>query len=430
MRITIVGTGHVGLTTGTCLAEIGHMVTCYDIDQDKIKLLQQGCLPFYEPGLTELVKKNTENGRLSFTYSDQNALSNSEIIYITVGTPMGPDGKIDLRYLYSAADRIAEHITKEVIIVTKSTVPIGTNRIIKDRIQAVSSSRTSIKIVSNPEFLREGSSIHDTFFADRIIIGSDCKSSIEVIAEINQPFGIPIFKTDLESAELIKYSSNAFLATKISFINEIAQICEKVGANIEDVAYGMGLDSRIGSKFLRAGMGYGGSCFPKDVNALIHTATEHNLDLSIIKAANVVNRHQQDVLIKKAKQRFGSLQNKKAAILGLSFKPNTDDIRDSPALRIINMLLDEGVQITAYDPVSIENAKKIFGDDIYYSSSIEDSLLNAEMAFIVTEWDEIKNVPLSKYKELMTSPVLFDGRNCYSLEEVSQYPIEYYSIGR
>ncbi|WHY00921.1 UDP-glucose/GDP-mannose dehydrogenase family protein [Neobacillus sp. DY30] len=430
MKITLVGTGHVGLITGTCLAEIGHMVTCYDVDRDKIQLLKRGCLPFFEPGLNEMVKKNTENGRLSFTYSIRDALLNSEIIYITVGTPMGTDGQIDLNYIYTASDQIAEHITNKVIIVMKSTVPIGTNRIIKERIQAVSSGRASIEIVSNPEFLREGTAIHDTLFAERIIIGSDSKYAAEVVEKINQPFDIPIFKTDLQSAELIKYSSNAFLATKISFINEIAQICERVGANIEDVAYGMGLDSRIGSKFLRAGIGYGGSCFPKDVSALIQTATMHNVDMNIIKAANVVNQHQQVVLIKKAKQRFGSLHNKKAAILGLSFKPNTDDIRDSPAVRVMNILLDEGVQMTAYDPVAIENVRKLFGDDIYYSSSIEGALVNAEMAFIFTEWEEIKKVPLSKYKELMSSPVLFDGRNCYSLEEVSQYPIEYYSIGR
>lgn len=430
MKITLVGTGHVGLITGTCLAEIGHIVTCYDIDRDKIELLKQGCLPFYEPGLKELVKKNTENGRLSFTYSDRDALLNSEIIYITVGTPMGTDGQIDLRYLYSAADRIAEYISNEVIIVMKSTVPIGTNQMIKERIQSALSVPVSIEIVSNPEFLREGSAIHDTFFGDRIVIGCDCKYAAEVVEAINQPFGIPIFKTDLHSAELIKYSSNAFLATKISFINEISQICENVGANIEDVAYGMGLDSRIGSQFLKAGIGYGGSCFPKDVSALIHNAAKYNVDLNIIKAANIVNQHQQDVLITKAKQRFGSLQNKKAAILGLSFKPNTDDIRDSPALRIVNTLLKEGVKISAFDPVSIENARKHFGGDIYYSWSIEDALLNAEMAFIVTDWDEIKTFPLSKFKDLMSSPIIFDGRNCYSLQKVSQYPIEYYSIGR
>lgn len=430
MKITLIGTGHVGLITGTCLAEIGHIVTCYDIDRDKIELLKQGCLPFYEPGLEELVKKNTENGRLSFTNSNRDALLNSEIIYITVGTPMGTDGQIDLRYLYSAADIIAEYISNEVIIVTKSTVPIGTNQMIKERIQSALSVQASIEIVSNPEFLREGSAINDTFFGDRIVIGCDSKYAAEVVESINQPFGIPIFKTDLHSAELIKYSSNAFLATKISFINEISQICENVGANIEDVAYGMGLDSRIGSQFLKAGIGYGGSCFPKDVIALIHTAAKHNVDLNIIKAANIVNQHQQDVLIKKAKQRFGSLQNKKAAILGLSFKPNTDDIRDSPAIRIVNMLLEEGVKISAFDPVSIENARKHFGGDIYYSWSIEDALLNADMAFIVTDWDEIKTYPLSKFKELMSSPIIFDGRNCYSLQKVSQYPIEYFSIGR
>jgi UDPglucose 6-dehydrogenase len=430
MKITVVGTGHVGLVTGACLAEIGHEVTCYDIDHDKIEMMKRGKIPFFEPGLTELIDKNFENGRLSFTYNDCEAMSNNEIIYITVGTPMGPDGKVDLHYLYEAANQIAKNITKNVIIVIKSTVPIGTNRIIKERIEAASKFEITIDMVSNPEFLREGSAIHDTFFSDRIVIGSDDEKAAELVEEINKPFGIPFFKTDLLSAELIKYSSNAFLATKISFINEIAQLCEVLGANIEDVAYGMGLDSRIGPHFLRAGIGYGGSCFPKDVNALIHTATEHGAELKIIKAANLVNRKQQNVLVEKARQRFGSLQNRKAAILGLSFKPNTDDIRESPALRMASVLLEEGVNISAFDPVSIEHAKKHLGDAIDYSSSIEDALLNAEMAFIVTDWDDIKNFPLSQYEKLMQTPILFDGRNCYSLEEVSRFSIEYFSIGR
>jgi UDPglucose 6-dehydrogenase len=430
MKITLVGTGHVGLVTGACLAEIGHEVTCYDIDHDKIELMNRGNIPFFEPGLVELINKNIENSRLAFTYNDCEALSKNEIIYLAVGTPMDPDGKVDLHYLYHAADQIAKNITKKVIIVIKSTVPIGTNRIIKERIEAASKYEISVDMVSNPEFLREGSAIHDTFFADRIVIGSDCKKAAELIEAINQPFCIPIFKTDLQSAELIKYSSNAFLATKISFINEIAQLCEELGANIEDVAHGMGLDSRIGPHCLKAGIGYGGSCFPKDVSALIHTATEHGAELKILKAANLVNQKQQDVLIEKAKQRFGSLQDRKAAILGLSFKPNTDDIRESPALQMASMLIKAGVNITAFDPVSIENAKKQLGDDIDYSSSIEDALLNAEMAFIVTDWDEIKNFPLLGYIKWMKTPILFDGRNCYSLEEVSQFPIEYYSIGR
>ncbi|MEH7013232.1 UDP-glucose/GDP-mannose dehydrogenase family protein [Neobacillus niacini] len=428
MKITIVGTGHVGLVTGACLAEIGHEVTCYDIDSDKIELIKRGKIPFFEPGLIELVNNNIENDRLSFTNNILEALTYSEIIYITVGTPMGLNGKVNLHYLYDAADQIAKNITHKVIIIIKSTVPIGTNRIIKERIEAVS--KFEIEMVSNPEFLREGSAIHDTFFADRIVIGSESKKAAELVEEINRPLGIPIFTTDLQSAELIKYSSNAFLATKISFINEIAELCESLGANIEDIARGMGLDSRIGPHFLRAGIGYGGSCFPKDVSALIQTATEHGAELKILKAVNLVNQKQQDVLVEKAKQRFGSLNNRKAAILGLSFKPNTDDIRESPALRMVSVLLEEGVNITAFDPVSIEHAKKQFGDNINYSSSIEDALLNAEMAFIITDWDDIKNFPLSQYEKLMKTPILFDGRNCYSLEEVSRFSIEYFSIGR
>lgn len=428
MKVTIVGTGHVGLVTGACLAEIGHEVTCYDIDSDKIELIKRGKIPFFEPGLLELVNNNIENDRLSFTNNILEALTYSEIIYITVGTPMGLNGKVNLHYLYDAADQIAKNITHKVIIIIKSTVPIGTNRIIKERIEAVS--KFEIEMVSNPEFLREGSAIHDTFFADRIVIGSESKKAAKLVEEINKSLGIPIFKTDLQSAELIKYSSNAFLATKISFINEIAELCESLGANIEDVAHGMGLDSRIGPHFLRAGIGYGGSCFPKDVSALIHTATEHGAELKILKAVNLVNQKQQDVLVEKAMHRFGSLNNKKAAILGLSFKPHTDDIRESPALRMVSVLLEEGVNITAFDPVSIENAKKQFGNNINYSSSIEDALLNAEMAFIVTDWDNIKSFPLSQYEKLMQTPILFDGRNCYSLEEVSRFSIEYFSIGR
>jgi UDPglucose 6-dehydrogenase len=301
---------------------------------------------------------------------------------------------------------------------------------LKGRIEAAPQTGTTVEMVSNPEFLREGSAIHDSFFADRIIIGSDSKKAAELVEAINKPFGIPIFKTDLQSAELIKYSSNAFLATKISFINEIAQLCEKLEANIDDVAYGMGLDNRIGPDFLKAGIGYGGSCFPKDVSALIHTGAENGTELKILKAANLVNQYQQDVLIKKAKERFGSLKNRKAAILGLSFKPNTDDVRESPALRIASLLIEAGVKITAYDPVSTENAKNQLGDNINYSSSIEDALLNAEMAFIATDWDQIKSFPLSQYELLMKNPILFDGRNCYSLEEVSRFQIEYHSIGR
>lgn len=430
MKITLVGTGHVGLITGACLAEIGHEVTCYDIDYNKIEMLKLGVIPFYEPGLTELVKKNIENGRLLFTCMDKEALSDCEIIYITVGTPMGLNGEVNLSYLYDAVDQIAKNITKNVTIVTKSTVPIGTNQIMKERIEKRNPLKVSVEIVSNPEFLREGSAIYDTFSADRIVLGSDCKQAAELVEKINQPFGVPIFKTNLQSAELIKYGSNAFLATKISFINEIALLCEKIGANIEDVAHGMGLDSRIGPDYLMAGTGYGGSCFPKDVNALIHTAHNQEIDLKILKAANDVNQKQQIILIDKAKQYFGSLQNKKATILGLSFKPNTDDIRESPALRIIKALIEEGAKISAYDPVAMDNAKQQLGDTINYASSIEEALLDSEMAFIITDWDEIKKFPLSQYEKLMKTPALFDGRNCYPLNEADNSAIVYYSIGR
>ncbi|EPR29616.1 UDP-glucose 6-dehydrogenase [Geobacillus sp. WSUCF1] len=430
-NIAVVGTGYVGLVTGVCLSDIGHDVTCVDIDEQKVEKMKKGISPIYEPGLDELMKKNIENGRLHFTTSHKEAFKDAEVIYIAVGTPQKEDGSADLRFVEQAAKDIAENIERDgVVVVTKSTVPVGTNYKVRNWIKSHLKKDIHFDVVSNPEFLREGSAIYDTFHGDRIVIGADNERAASIIEEVNKPFGIPIFKTDIHSAEMIKYASNAFLATKISFINEIANICEKVGANVEDVAYGMGLDTRIGPQFLRAGIGYGGSCFPKDTKALVQIAgnVDHKFDL--LESVINVNNKQQVKLVEKARNRFGSLQEKKVALLGLAFKPNTDDMREAASIVIAKELVKDGAFVVAYDPIAIENAKRVIGDEIMYANSIEEALHDADIAMIITEWDEIKNLSLDTFVRCMKTPVVFDGRNCYSLEEVAKYNIEYHSIGR
>lgn len=315
------------------------------------------------------------------------------------------------------------------MIATKSTVPVGTNEKIRAWIQQHLRRPIRFDVVSNPEFLREGSAIYDTFHGDRIVIGADNERAAAVMEEVNKPFGIPIFHTDIHSAEMIKYASNAFLATKISFINEIANICEKVGANVEDVAYGMGLDTRIGPQFLRAGIGYGGSCFPKDTKALVQIAGDVDHQFELLEAVIKVNNKQQLKLVEKARSRFGSLRGKKVALLGLAFKPNTDDMREAASIVIARELLREGASVVVYDPVAMENAKRIIGDEVVYASSVEEALTDADLAMIVTEWEEIKQLPLDLYAKYMKTPIVFDGRNCYPLEEVKKHAIEYHSIG-
>jgi UDPglucose 6-dehydrogenase len=430
LNITITGTGYVGLVTGVCLSEIGHCVTCMDLDADKVEKMKQGISPIYEPGLEPLMKKNIKEGRLHFTTDDREAYKNAEVIYIAVGTPEKEDGSADLFYIDEAAKSIGRNVRENVVVVTKSTVPVGTNHKIKSIINQYKLNHINVEIVSNPEFLREGSAIHDTFNGDRIVLGAESNTAADLIEEINKPFGIPVIRTDIPSAEMIKYASNAFLATKISFINEIAAICEKLGANIDAVALGIGQDSRIGPKFLNAGIGYGGSCFPKDTKALVQIAgdVEHKFDLleSVIK----VNNDQQSLLVKKAKERLGSLKGKKVALLGLAFKPNTDDVREAASLTIIKELLEEGAIIVAYDPVAIHNAKKILGDTIFYTDHIESAITDTDATFIITEWEEIRSFPLNKYVELMKHPIIFDGRNCYKVEDIKELEIEYISIGR
>ncbi|WP_456273179.1 UDP-glucose dehydrogenase family protein [Bacillus sp. AK031] len=431
MKIAVAGTGYVGLVTGVCLAEAGHVVTCYDISQDIIDSLNSGQSPIYEPGLDELLKKNIEASRLLFTTDASMAYKEKECIFIAVGTPEGPDGSANLEYVESVLKKIADTIKDDTILVIKSTVPVGTNdwakRIMKER----TPSSVKVEFVSNPEFLREGSAIQDTFHGDRIVIGSSSREAGDLVQKIYSGFNIPVIRTDTKSAEMIKYASNVFLAAKVSFINEIANLCEKTGADIEQVAAGMGMDHRIGPHFLRAGIGYGGSCFPKDTKALIKLAEQVEAPSHIMDAVLVVNQNQKKKLFEKARDHFNNhLSGKKAAVLGLSFKPNTDDIRESPSLELINELLLEDVDISVYDPIAQPKAQKVYGDKLVYNDTIGEALNQADMAFIVTDWDDIKSFSLKGYKTHMKNPVLFDGRNCFSPRKVEKEGIQYFSIGR
>lgn len=427
-KVAVVGTGYVGLVTGVALSQIGHIVKCVDLDTTKVESMKKGLSPIYEPGLEEMMLKNHSEGRLDFTTNHQEAFNEVDVIYIAVGTPEKEDGTADMKYINSVCLDIANNITEEVIVVTKSTVPVGTN----EHIQKLIESNTKIRfnVVSNPEFLREGSAVYDTFNGDRIIIGSDNEESAKVIAEINKPFGIEIYITTLRSAEMIKYASNAFLATKISFINEIANISSLLGANIEEVAKGMGFDKRIGSTFLNAGIGYGGSCFPKDTKALVQIAGGINHEFNLLKAVIEVNNKQQLLLVEKAREYYGSLKGKKVAMLGLAFKPNTDDMREAASIVTAEQLILAGAKVVAYDPIAMDNAKKVLPEAIEYANTVEDALNGADTAFIMTEWEEVKKIPFSMYEKLLIDKTVFDGRNCYSLKEAHTSHIDYHSIGR
>ncbi|WP_165998045.1 UDP-glucose/GDP-mannose dehydrogenase family protein [Bacillus sp. Cs-700] len=430
MKIAVIGAGYVGLVTGVSLAEIGHRVTCIDMDHKKVAMMIGGHSPIYEPYLEEMMRRNLRNGRLQFTTSHQEGFDGVEVIYIAVGTPQLPDGTADLQYIEQAAYDIATSFQNDIIVVTKSTVPVGTNARIKALIDEMSMTERRVDIVSNPEFLREGSAVSDTFHGDRIVIGADNQEAANVLEQINEPFKLPIYHTDLNSAEMIKYASNAFLATKISFINEISAICEKVGANVEDVALGMGKDRRIGEQFLKAGIGYGGSCFPKDTNALVQLAGNNQHNFKLLKSVIEVNHTQQKKLIEKTLQAAGELQGKRVALLGLAFKPNTDDMREAASIPIAHALKKHGAEIVAYDPIAMANAKKHLPEDVHYKTSLIEALEEADVALILTEWNEIKTLDLSNYVKWMASPIIVDGRNCYSLDEVEKYPIHYVSIGR
>ncbi|MET1250072.1 UDP-glucose/GDP-mannose dehydrogenase family protein [Sporolactobacillus sp. STCC-11] len=430
MKIAVIGTGYVGLVTGVALSEIGHTVTCIDVDPRKIEELNQGIPTIYEPGLGEMMLKNQQRNRLRFTDQHRAGLEGAEAVYLAVGTPQRADGSANLQYVEQAALDVAEHIQKSVIVVIKSTVPVGTNQRIKRLMMQRTRPGVSIKIASNPEFLREGSAIHDTFHGDRIIIGTEDYETARVLEEINAPFGIPVVKTDLFSSEMIKYASNAFLATKISFINEIANLCEKLGADVEEVSKGMGLDHRIGNAFLKAGIGYGGSCFPKDTNALVQLAGNHHHDFNLLKSVIEVNNHQQCLLIEKMVARFGSLHGKRIAVLGLAFKPNTDDLRESPALVMIPKLVELGADVVCYDPIAANQGAKWISEPVAYTKNVAEALSGADCAVIITDWPDIKRMNPETYVRLMRTPIVFDGRNCYPIPVARKATIEYYSIGR
>ncbi|HHT7188674.1 TPA: UDP-glucose dehydrogenase family protein [Bacillus cereus] len=429
MKITIIGTGYVGLITGVGLASLGHSVTCFDINDEKIERIKQGNLPIYEVGLQKLIHDVSHNNHLTFTSNREAAFHDAEFVFIAVGTPSLLDGTADLTYIQSACSDIGMYVTGDVIVVTKSTVPVGTNDVMKGWIEEKLQGRHEVHIVSNPEFLREGSGIYDFFHGDRIVIGADSEDIARKVESLYSELHLETYITDMKSAEMIKYASNAFLATKISFINEISNICEKVGANVMDVAKGMGMDKRIGSSFLNAGIGYGGSCFPKDTKALVQMAGNVAHDFRLLKAVIEVNNKQQLLLIEKAKKVM-NMNQKRIAVLGASFKPNTDDIREAPSLIIIEELINVGADIILYDPKAIQNVKNIFGETIQYSECIDEAIRGASAAFIVTEWKAIQTYPLEKYAQLMREPILFDGRNCYTDEDAKKHGIDYYSVGR
>ncbi|HRS53410.1 MAG TPA: UDP-glucose/GDP-mannose dehydrogenase family protein [Bacteroidales bacterium] len=436
MKITVVGTGYVGLVTGTCFAEIGINVYCVDIDENKINNLQQGIVPIYEPGLDKLIETNTKKGRLHFTTKLTEALQACEVVFIAVGTPPDEDGSADLSHVLGVASEIGKYMQNYMLVVTKSTVPVGTACKVKETISNELKKRNlniPFDIASNPEFLKEGAAVEDFLKPDRIVIGVESNRAKELMSKLYQPFvlnGHPVIFMDIPSAEMTKYAANAMLATKISFMNDIANLCEIVGANVNLVRKGIGSDSRIGNKFIYPGIGYGGSCFPKDVKALIKTAQENNYNLRILQAVEAVNNDQKTILLKKLKKHFKSqIKDLNIAIWGLSFKPLTDDIREAPSLVIIEKLIQEGANVIAYDPEAIHETKKKFGNSIKYASNPYEALNNADSMMLLTEWHEFRFPDWNKVKKIMKQPVIFDGRNIYDGEILKKSGFIYYGIG-
>ncbi|MEA5093496.1 MAG: UDP-glucose/GDP-mannose dehydrogenase family protein [Sedimentibacter saalensis] len=435
-KIAVAGTGYVGLVAGVCFAEAGHQVTCVDIDENKVNIMEKGISPIYEADLEQLMQKNYAAGRIDYTTDFKLAYKNADAIFIGVGTPEQPDGSANLSYIATVARQIAESIEKDCLIVVKSTVPVGTNDKVEQFIKDFLINDVRVEVASNPEFLAQGSAVHDTLHAARIIIGTDSKWAEDMLMKIYEPFNLPIVSVNRRSAEMIKYASNDFLALKISYMNDIANLCELVGADIQDVARGMSFDERIGSKFLNAGIGYGGSCFPKDTKALTYIAKQNGYELRTVNAAVDVNKDQKTLLYKKACRRLITFNNLKVAVLGLTFKPGTDDLREAPSLENVPLLLEQGADIYAYDPVGVDNFKKKYPEGnngrgtITYVESPEEALKGANVCFIFTEWGEIKSVEPETYKELMRTPLVYDGRNIYKVEDMCRAGVEYYSIGR
>jgi UDPglucose 6-dehydrogenase len=437
MKISVVGTGYVGLVSGTCFAETGVDVVCVDVDERKIQMLNNGKIPIYEPGLEDIFKRNAEKGRLKFTTDLGSSLENTDAVFIAVGTPPGEDGSADLKYVLAVAGEIGRHMDHYMVVATKSTVPVGTSVKVKDAIKSELQNRgekIQFDVASNPEFLKEGSAIEDFLRPARIIIGTESEKAQKVMKKLYKPFllnGHPILFMDITSAEMTKYAANSMLATRISFINDIANLCEILGADIDAVRKGIGSDPRIGNKFLYPGTGYGGSCFPKDVQALIRTAGEHGYSLEILKAVEQVNIRQKSVLFNKISNHFnGDLKGRKIAMWGLSFKPKTDDMREAPSLVIIEKLLEAGASVVAYDPVAMEEGRRILGNKISYGNDEYETCIDADGLVLVTEWPEFRLPDFRVLARLLKNKVIFDGRNIYDPNELAELSFAYYPIGR
>ena len=433
LKICMVGTGYVGLVSGACLADFGNKVICVDIDAKRLENIENGIMPIYEPGLNELVERNHAAGRLSFTTDLGRAVEESLVIFSAVGTPMRDDGSCDLSYVFKVAEDISAHIKEDKVFVQKSTVPVGTSEKVGDIIRERVPRSVSIDRVSNPEFLREGSAIEDFMRPNRVVIGVESDRAREIMQEVYRPLYLletPLVFTSIRTAELIKYASNAFLATKISFINEMADLCEKVGANIDEVAKAMGLDRRIGPKFLHAGIGYGGSCLPKDVSAIIHTARESEVPLRVINSVSDVNDSRIGIMMDKITAEIPDPKGAIVAVLGLAFKPNTDDIREAPALKLIDSLLELGVEVRTYDPAAMNNTKIIYGDRITFCKDSYSAAEGADALLIVTEWNEFRVLDFDKVKKLMNKLLLFDCRNIYKPDRMEEMGFTYRSFGR
>lgn len=435
MKIAIVGTGYVGLVTGTCLADVGIDVVCIDIDQKKIDNLKEGILPIYEPNLDKLVHRNYQKGRLTFSTDLATSIKGADAAFIAVGTPPGEDGSADLQYVLAVARGIGENMNDYGVIITKSTVPVGTAAKVKAEIQGALDRRGAqieFDVASNPEFLKEGAAVNDFMKPDRIVIGVETERARNVLSKVYHPFtlnGHPVIFMDVPSAEMTKYAANSMLATKISFMNDVANLCEIMGADVNMVRKGIGSDPRIGHKFIYPGIGYGGSCFPKDVKALVRTAREHGYEMRILQAVEDVNEDQKSVLVNKVMKRFGDVKGKKFALWGLSFKPNTDDMREAPSLVIIEQLLKNGASVSAYDPVAMDEARHMIGDKITYAKDEYEVLQDADALLVVTEWSEFRVPDFEEVKGLLKNPIVFDGRNIFEIDRMANLGFEYYCIG-
>ncbi len=429
MKLAVAGTGYVGLVAGVCFAEKGHSVTCVDVDEEKLALMRAGVSPIYEAGLEELLQKNIAAGRLFFTSDYKSAYSDADAVFIGVGTPEKPDGSANLSYIAEVCRQVAQCVTHDCLVVVKSTVPVGTNDKVEQFIKDNLARDVKVRVASNPEFLAQGNAVHDTMHATRIIIGTEDETAEQMLQEIYAPFDLPIVSVSRRSAEMIKYACNNFLALKISYMNDIANLCELVGANIDDVAEGMRYDPRIGAKFLKAGVGYGGSCFPKDTKALTFLARQQGITLKTVEAAVEINAAQKTKLFDKAKKRLMTFENVRVAVLGLAFKPGTDDLREAPSLDNVRLLQEHGADVVCYDPIAAENFAKRY-PDVKLANTVEEALEGAFCCFIFTEWEEFVRLSPEVFRRTMRVPLVYDGRNIFDPEHMKKGGVEYYSIGR